>query len=139
MTSQNKSRDLEGRKLSFDLLTAQGWEDYELLDSGHGQKLERFGVYRFVRQEHQALWRPALSQDLGKMPMPFLFQTGKKAVGPGRSNIRSRHPGRCHIKNCVFWHLQPTPGTWGYSPNNRPIGIGWARKSLNAAPKKLRR
>ncbi len=79
MTSQNKSRDLEGRKLSFDLLTAQGWEDYELLDSGHGQKLERFGVYRFVRQEHQALWRPALSQEfLGKCPCHFYSKPGRK-------------------------------------------------------------
>ena len=34
--------------------------DYELLDSGRGAKLERFGRYTFVRPEPEALWRPAL-------------------------------------------------------------------------------
>lgn len=40
------------------ILLGEGWEDYRLLDSGHGRKLERFGPYRFVRPEPQALWSP---------------------------------------------------------------------------------
>jgi len=35
-------------------------DDYALLDSGDGQKLERYGDYRIVRPEAQAIWRPAL-------------------------------------------------------------------------------
>lgn len=31
-------------------------DDYELLDSGHGRKLERFGRYRVVRPCAQAIW-----------------------------------------------------------------------------------
>lgn len=31
-----------------------------MLDSGRGLRLERFGPYRFIRPEHQAVWRPAL-------------------------------------------------------------------------------
>jgi 23S rRNA (cytosine1962-C5)-methyltransferase len=42
------------------LLTPSGWADYELLDSGGGAKLERYGLYTFVRPEHQAIWQPAL-------------------------------------------------------------------------------
>ncbi len=38
------------------LLASPAWKDYELLDSGAGQKLERFGSYTFVRPEVQALW-----------------------------------------------------------------------------------
>jgi len=38
------------------------WRDYELVDSGDGLKLERFGPYSFVRPEVQALWKPALHQ-----------------------------------------------------------------------------
>jgi 23S rRNA (cytosine1962-C5)-methyltransferase len=41
------------------LLESTHWKDYELLDSGNGLKLERFGPYRFVRPEAQALWKPA--------------------------------------------------------------------------------
>ena len=36
-------------------------EDYELLDSGDGRKLERFGKYVLARPCSQALWRPSLS------------------------------------------------------------------------------
>jgi 23S rRNA (cytosine1962-C5)-methyltransferase len=42
------------------LLSSPNWKDYELLDSGDGQKLERFGPYTFVRPEVQALWSPGL-------------------------------------------------------------------------------
>jgi 23S rRNA (cytosine1962-C5)-methyltransferase len=37
------------------------WTDYELLDSGRGKKLERFGPYRFIRPEAQAIWQPKLA------------------------------------------------------------------------------
>jgi 23S rRNA (cytosine1962-C5)-methyltransferase len=46
---------------TFTLLEAPRWRDYELLDSGDGQKLERFGPYGFIRPEVQAMWKPALS------------------------------------------------------------------------------
>ncbi len=45
---------------TFSLLEASNWQDYELLDSGDGQKLERFGKYVFSRPESQAMWRRAL-------------------------------------------------------------------------------
>ena len=35
-------------------------EDYELLDSGDGRKLERFGRYVLARPCSQAMWRPEL-------------------------------------------------------------------------------
>jgi 23S rRNA (cytosine1962-C5)-methyltransferase len=44
-----------------ELLIADDWTDYRLLDSGNGGKLEQVGPYRFVRPEPQALWRPALT------------------------------------------------------------------------------
>lgn len=45
------------------LLESPKWRDYELLDSGLGLKLERFGPYRLIRPEVQALWKPALSKE----------------------------------------------------------------------------
>ena len=42
------------------LLEAEGWQDYRLLDSGDGRKLEQVGPYRFIRPEAQALWPAAL-------------------------------------------------------------------------------
>ena len=38
------------------------WQDYELLDSGSGEKLERFGAYVLARPEPKALWDKSLPQ-----------------------------------------------------------------------------
>jgi 23S rRNA (cytosine1962-C5)-methyltransferase len=43
------------------LLSSPRWKDYELLDSGDGLKLERFGPFTFVRPEVQALWKRGLA------------------------------------------------------------------------------
>lgn len=37
------------------------WKDYELIDSGRGEKLERFGAYVLARPEPKALWNKSLS------------------------------------------------------------------------------
>ncbi len=39
-------------------LVAEPWSDYGLVDSGHGRKLERYGRFRFIRPEPQAMWAP---------------------------------------------------------------------------------
>ena len=36
------------------------WDDYGLIDSGDGRKLERYGEVRVVRPEPQCLWAPKL-------------------------------------------------------------------------------
>jgi len=45
--------------VTLDTLIAEPWADYGLVDSGHGWKLERYGRYRFIRPEPQAMWAPA--------------------------------------------------------------------------------
>ena len=44
------------------VMAGEDWADYALLDSGDGRKLERYGPYRFIRPEAQALWRPKLAE-----------------------------------------------------------------------------
>jgi 23S rRNA (cytosine1962-C5)-methyltransferase len=43
------------------LLIAPKWEDYELIDCGGFEKLERFGDYTLIRPEPQALWDKKLT------------------------------------------------------------------------------
>ena len=38
------------------------WPEHELLDSGKGLKLERFGPNLVIRSEPKAWWRPALPE-----------------------------------------------------------------------------
>ena len=39
-------------------MIGEGWDDYGLIDSGDGRKLEAFGPYRFIRPDPQAMWAP---------------------------------------------------------------------------------
>ncbi|HSD98210.1 MAG TPA: class I SAM-dependent methyltransferase [Patescibacteria group bacterium] len=40
------------------ILSTLGWKDYELFDSGNGMRFERFGPYKTVRPDPQAIWQP---------------------------------------------------------------------------------
>ena len=40
-------------------IIAEPWADWGLIDCGNGQKLERYGPFRVVRPEPQAMWGPA--------------------------------------------------------------------------------
>lgn len=39
------------------------WNDYELIDSGYGEKLERFAQYILIRPEPQALWPSKMDKE----------------------------------------------------------------------------
>ncbi len=45
------------------ILTPQNFADYELLDSGNGERLERFGKFVLVRPDPQCIWKPHLEND----------------------------------------------------------------------------
>lgn len=40
-------------------IVAEPWEDWALVDSGGGRKLERYGPVRVIRPEPQAMWAPS--------------------------------------------------------------------------------
>jgi 23S rRNA (cytosine1962-C5)-methyltransferase len=45
------------------LLFPSSWKDYELIDSGDFEKLERFGKYTLIRPEPQAIWKKILTDE----------------------------------------------------------------------------
>ncbi|MCS6968838.1 MAG: class I SAM-dependent methyltransferase [Cytophagales bacterium] len=49
--------------LPIQALTPVPWPDYELIDSGGFEKLERFGKHIVARPEPQAIWDKALAQE----------------------------------------------------------------------------
>ena len=65
----------------INLLFSPEWTDYELLDSGDGQKLERFGPYTFARPEVQALWRKALPAEKWQAAHAFFIPSGEESGG----------------------------------------------------------
>ena len=67
------------------ILEVEPNDDYALLDSGDGQKLERYGEYRIVRPEAQAIWRPALPErDWARADAIFTGDTDEEGMGRWR-------------------------------------------------------
>ncbi|HUI87740.1 MAG TPA: class I SAM-dependent methyltransferase [Anaerolineales bacterium] len=93
----------------FSLLEYDLWKDYELLDSGQGLKLERFGPYRFIRPEVQALWRRALPEKHWASA-EATFQSTSEESG-GHWLFRNKIPERWEMRlgSLHFWAMT-TPG-----------------------------
>ena len=54
--------------VKIETLSPRFWKDYELIDCGSFEKLERFGNYYLIRPEPQAVWDKNLSEkDWAKM------------------------------------------------------------------------
>lgn len=70
--------------------------DYELLDTGEGEKLERFGRYIVRRPEPQAVWRKSLSdKEWLKADASFLRDTKSEERGEWR--LKPEMPSRWMI------------------------------------------
>lgn len=68
-------------QLILQLITSSGWKDYDLLDSGAGYKLERFGSYILIRPEAEAIWKPALSQKSWNQAHARYHPSGEETAG----------------------------------------------------------
>jgi len=73
-------------KKEIKLFEPKAWKDYELLDTGGGEKLERFGKYVFVRPYENAFWKKTLPEKSWKdADGRFLSaKTGSKAGWEGK-------------------------------------------------------
>lgn len=114
--------------MKLDTLISEPWADYGLIDSGHGRKLERYGRYRFVRPEPQALWAPAAPdwRAAGE------FVPGSDEDGGGRWDFADAVPraGWPLGWNDVAFTAQTTPFRHlGFFPDMAPVW-SWMRESL---------
>jgi len=86
------------------------WQDYALLDSGDGLKLERFGRYSFVRPEPQALWERRLDDSVwAKAAGRFVASSDDPEKG-GKWQLSSDLPERWEMGfEGVKFYASPTP------------------------------
>lgn len=95
--------------MHIELLDSPSWSDYELLDSGSGWKLERFGPYRFARPEAQATWRRALPERAWREVDAVFHPTGEESGG--HWELKKKLPERWVLtyRGLRFW-VMTTPG-----------------------------
>jgi len=109
-------------------LIGESWADYGLIDSGHGRKLERYGPYRFIRPEPQAMWAPAT----GDWAADGEFVPGADEDGGGRWVFERDVPrsGWALHWDDLSFTAQTTPFRHlGFFPDMIPVW-SWARQRL---------
>ena len=81
------------------ILSTPGWDEYALLDSGDGFRLERFGSYRVVRPDPQIIWKPHLHASEWKK-VDAVFNSEKK-----QWIVKTNVPEKwlMHYKNLSFY------------------------------------
>jgi 23S rRNA (cytosine1962-C5)-methyltransferase len=84
------------------LLSSPAWTDYELLDSGNGRKLERFGPYILNRPEHQAIWQQSLPEVKWKAAQAFFNAVGGEEMGGNWQFRQPIAPWEMHYQGLRF-------------------------------------
>jgi 23S rRNA (cytosine1962-C5)-methyltransferase len=110
------------------------WDDYELVDSGNGQKLERFGAYRLIRPETQAIWSQALPASEWERSDARFERSGSSEERPGTWQHPRVLPDQwlLHYDGLAFWaRLTPFRHT-GVFPEHS-AHWGWMQQQLQAA------
>ncbi|MDR0865660.1 MAG: class I SAM-dependent methyltransferase [Candidatus Symbiothrix sp.] len=109
---QDNSDVLQNKNM--ELLTPQNWHNYELIDSGDYEKLERFGKYILRRPEPQAVWRKALPEKEWAERTDAWFKKEK-----GKSALEGNEKGE--------WILKPhTPQQWFINYTYHTVETGHA-------------
>lgn len=122
------------------VMRTSGWEDYALLDSGGGRKLERYGPYRVVRPEPQCLWAPQLEREIWAAADATFDPTDEEDAGRWRFNGQPRESWpmawgrvRFQARFTPFRHLAFFPeqaANWAWL-DSTVRGIGGQPRVLN--------
>ena len=118
-------------------LLSPNWKDYELIDSGNGLKLERFGRYHLTRPEAEAVWKPLLPESDWKHT-DAVFQPAPEENG-GHWQCNSNLPDRWQMQyGGLRFNVQTTA--------SRHVGVfpeqacqwDWITRQIQAAKRPLR-
>ena len=91
------------------LLTPQHWKDYELIDCGDFEKLERFGNIILIRPEPQAVWGKGLPESEWTK-LHHIRYKGRSATSGEWIKKDHKTPDRWHIsyKNGIVYSVSCT-------------------------------
>ena len=82
---------------------SENWQDYALLDSGDGEKLERFGSTVMIRPEPKALWGKTLSASQWEARAHTRFTPG---AGFGKAGKEDSGTWRTLKKMDEQWYIK---------------------------------
>jgi 23S rRNA (cytosine1962-C5)-methyltransferase len=111
-----------------EILVTEASEGYELLDSGSGEKLERYGDFILARPDPQALWKPTLSKARWEKADATFVREGKTGVWKKRGAL----PAAWQISiDGLAFTIKPSPFKHtGLFPEQRP-NWRWIRDQIS--------
>lgn len=117
----------------IELFSSPHWKEYELLDTGNGLRLERFGPYRFVRPEHQAVWKPALGKGEWEKVAAFFQPSSDESGGTWQIHRPIETQWMMHYRDLAFY---------ARTSNSRHLGVfpeqathwDWIREQIDKSP-----
>lgn len=120
------------------ILIENGWQNYVLLDSGAGRKLERFGKVTVSRPEPQALWEKSLPEtEWAKADATFTNASEKEDDDKGSWQQRGRLPETwpVEVEGATMLCRLMTYRHMGLFPEQRPHWQ-WFKKIIKTTSKR---
>lgn len=113
------------------ILITSPWEDYALIDSGHGRRLERWGKFTLDRPDPQVLWKPVLSEkEWSRADARF----DRKADGSGTWHTRKPLPEKWTISfEDLSFHVKPTSFKHTGLFPEQTVNWTWLKKLIGQA------
>lgn len=95
------------------------WKDYELVDSGNFEKLERFGAYYLRRPEPKALWNKSMSEEQWNRLTHTWFKPGAGFAKAGKEDSGTWERLK---KMDDQWTVRYAPAPCAVAPKARAAG-----------------
>jgi 23S rRNA (cytosine1962-C5)-methyltransferase len=119
------------------LLSSPDWKDYALLDSGAGQRLEKYGPYLLVRPEPEAVWKPALTAARWEAAQAHFIPSSEENGGHWEWIKPGPERWMMQYKDLKFWVSLGASRHTGVFPE-QAVQWDWTRRQIQSAGRPLK-
>lgn len=118
------------------MLLADDWKDYELIDTGNGEKLERWGRYILRRPDPQVIWPASAGCELWQSADAVY---NRSSSGGGEWNFSRQLPEKWVIKyKMLSFYVQPMGFKHTGLFPEQSINWNWIAGKINKASRPVR-
>lgn len=117
------------------MLLADDWKDYELIDTGGGEKLERWGKYSLIRPDPQAIW-PVVGNERAWSSVDAHYH--RSSSGGGKWEYMNRLPEQWTVSyGNLSFYVEPTGFKHTGLFPEQAVNWKWIIDKINTANRKI--
>jgi 23S rRNA (cytosine1962-C5)-methyltransferase len=118
-----------------EMLIADSWKDYELIDTGGGEKLERWGKYTLRRPDPQAIW-PAAGNEKAWAGVDAHYH--RSSSGGGNWEFLKKLPPQWTVRyGELEFHVEPTGFKHTGLFPEQAVNWDWMEDKIRSAGRKI--